>query len=129
MKIKLPMFFVAVLGLVAVSFSQTSPPASTTLPDSQPSTRIEFLSVVGAGRGQNASVTVDVGAPGVICSIVCVTPSGKISTAKGLGDEAADANGKVTWTWLIGPKAKVGTGTIVVTCGGDQASTTIPFKP
>jgi hypothetical protein len=116
----------AILALAAVSLAQTSP--STTAPDESQAAKIVFLSVTGASRGHEASVTVQV-APGAECSIICVTPSGKISTAKGLGDQAADADGKVTWTWTVGAAAKTGTATVVVTCNGDQASAEMQFTP
>jgi hypothetical protein len=119
-------FLCGVLTVASMGFSQAEPPA-TTAPDQAPP-KIVFLSVVSAARGHQASVTVQV-APGAECSIVCVTPSGKISTAKGLGDEAADSNGKVTWTWTVGQAAKTGTATVVVTCGGDQASAEMQFLP
>lgn len=119
-------FLLGILAIAGAAISQTSP--STTAPDEGQPPKIVFLSVVGAARGHDAAVTVQV-APGTECSIICVTPSGKISTAKGLGDKAADAGGKVSWTWTVGQAAKTGTATVVVTCNGDQASAEMQFTP
>ncbi len=40
--------------------------------------------------------------PNARCSLQVFYPSGRHSTAKGLGPATADAKGCVRWTWLIG---------------------------
>jgi hypothetical protein len=50
--------------------------------------------------------------PGANCTLQVVYPSGRISTAKGLGNKRADANGWVEWRWTVGTHTKrVGAGT------------------
>ncbi|MFC7492646.1 MULTISPECIES: hypothetical protein [unclassified Nocardioides] len=51
-------------------------------------------------------------APGATCSLSVVYPSGRRSSAKGLGTKTADTSGWVEWTWFIGTHTKrVGAGT------------------
>jgi hypothetical protein len=127
---RLPTVLITILATAGIAFSQTLPSTTqpSTQPDSNPAAHITFVAVVGAGPGEEASVTIHTAA-GVACSIICVTPSGKISHAKGLGDKSSDANGLCTWTWKISQHAKPGMGSITVLASGDQASTTIEFKP
>jgi hypothetical protein len=40
--------------------------------------------------------------PGAPCNLRINYPSGRISTAKGLGAKTADANGWVRWDWKVG---------------------------
>jgi hypothetical protein len=85
---------------------------------------VTFLSVVGGRPGQTASITVQT-LPGASSSIAYVTPAGTASVAQGLVPVNADANGRATWTWLIGTRTRPGTGMVTVTCGGASASTGI----
>jgi len=101
-----------------------SPAAAPTSQPDQPVATVNFVSVSGARPGERASATIQTTA-GARCSIAYKEPSGRRSTAAGLRDKTADANGKVTWTWLIGSRANPGTGTITVTCDGSTATTNI----
>ena len=65
-------------------------------------------------RGNNATVSAQT-LPGASCSIVVMLPSGKASTAAGLGTKVAGADGKVSWTWLVGGTTATGVGSITVT--------------
>lgn len=100
-------------------------------PDNRTSIRtseITFVSVHGANPGGYASINVET-APGAECSIRYVTPHGTISRAKGLDNQIADSDGKLTWTWNIGSKTEPGKGTVTVTCNGSTASTPIEIQP
>src|SRR5439155_653554 len=78
--------------------------------------------------GQNAIIKVQT-SPGASCSIVYTHPSGKTSTATGLDPKTADANGTVTWTWLISQQTQpLGNGKVLVTCGGKSAEATIVIQ-
>ena len=117
------------LGAVTVTaFSRGSAPTmqivnqtATALPSSS---RIAFVSVEGASPGGYASVTIQASS-GAQCSIRYVTPHGTISRAKGLENQTADPNGKVTWTWKIGSKTEPGTGSVTVTSNGASATAQI----
>jgi hypothetical protein len=56
------------------------------------------------------------------CDLSVMLPSGRESTASGLGTMSADASGNATWTWDIGPTTGSGTATALVTCGAGRAS-------
>jgi len=121
--------FATILLTLAIwpAFSQSTQPDQpvsqpTTQPD-QPA-KIKFVNVNGASPGRHASVTIQT-APGAKCSIEYITPSGRRSTAAGLTDQVADADGKITWTWLIGARTKPGTGKVIVTGEGTSSSTDI----
>ena len=53
--------------------------------------------VSGGTRYGNATVVAQTG-PGDTCGISCATPVGSAVAATGLGPQAADANGRVSWT-------------------------------
>jgi len=108
--------FLAPLCLAIVAFSQTD--------QNQP---ITFLAVSGARPGHEASVTVQA-TPNADCSITYTTPSGRASKAKGLEDKTSDAEGKVSWSWLIGGRTTSGTGTVTVRCGQHSATTQIDIE-
>ncbi len=102
-------------------------PAITATPNqAQPgqSGAVQIVSATGAAPGGRASVTVKA-APGSMCSIAYTTPSGTSSKAQGMGTKTADASGSVSWTWDIGPSTRPGTGTVVVTCDGASARSSI----
>jgi hypothetical protein len=40
--------------------------------------------------------------PGAMCNLRVTYPSGRRSTAKGLGNKRADGNGWVEWVWTVG---------------------------
>lgn len=75
--------------------------------------------------------------PNAPCFLAVTYPSGRTSTAKGLGAKTADANGWVRWTWTIGSSTKrhgAGTGrpfgipvTGTVTLDGAVVQVTTPL--
>lgn len=69
-------------------------------------------------RGNKATVKVR-GKPGVEYDIVVRYSSGE-SSAKGLENQMADAEGCVCWTWKVGGSTKAGTYTIRVVGGGEE---------
>src|SRR5207245_10072449 len=104
-----------------------APPDSTGTSRSPDATSIASLtSPVSAG--QNAIIKVQT-APRASCSIVYTHPAGKTSTASGLDPKTADANGTVTWTWLISQQTQpLGNGKVLVTFGGKSAEATIVIQ-
>jgi hypothetical protein len=56
--------------------------------------------------------------PGVGCSIAYTTPSGLQSSAEGLGNKSAGANGLCSWTWTIGTSTRAGNGRMTITANG-----------
>jgi len=103
------------------------PPDSTDASGSSGETSIVSLtSPVSAGQAANVKVQTS---PGGSCSIVYTHPSGKRSTAAGLDPKTADANGTVTWTWLISQQTQpLGNGKVLVTCSGKSAEATIAIQ-
>jgi hypothetical protein len=121
------------LGAVTVTaFSRGSAPTTQTVNQTATalpsSSRIAFVSVEGASPGGYASITIQASS-GAQCSIRYVTPHGTISRAKGLDNQIADSDGKLTWTWKIGSKTEPGKGAVTVTCNGSTASTPIEIQP
>ena len=82
---------------------------------------MQFLSVQGNTPGQSVSVTVQA-REGATCSIGYVTPTRARSTAAGLSPQTVGASRTVTWSFVLDPAIKSGSGTVVVTC--DQATIT-----
>lgn len=116
---------VAVATPVAPSPSATAPAGLTPAP-AQPSTLDDVTVTKRPGsvtRGTTAAITIHT-TPGAGCSIEYVTPSGNRSTADGLGDQTADADGNVTWSWRIAANSAFGTGVVDVTCGAATVTTT-----
>ena len=58
------------------------------------------------------------------CTLVVILPSGRTSTARGLGPTAADTRGDATWTWTIGSRTGAGIARVTVTCGAGVARST-----
>ena len=72
------------------------------------------------GRGEIASVTVQ-GVPGVEYTITVWYSSGK-SSAKGLEPKAAGSDGRVSWSWKIGPNTKPSESYRITVSGGGQTA-------
>jgi len=85
---------------------------------------VVFLSVQGGRPGQMANVLVQT-LPNAACSIFYTTPKGNVSQAKGLDSKQAGADGRVSWTWLIGTNTTPGVGQVDVYCNGVYASSPI----
>jgi hypothetical protein len=103
--------------------TRVAPPSAPTA-QSQPSTGVQITSVTGARPGGSGRVVAQT-QPGASCSIAYTTPAGTRSTAQGLNSKTADSNGMASWSWSIGPSTRPGSGTVVVTCDGQSASTAI----
>src|SRR5215204_1799398 len=58
---------------------------------------------------------------GATCDIEYIVPSGRNSTAQGLGPKTTDGVGRVTWNWRISGTTGRGTGSVVVSCNGMTA--------
>ena len=114
-------------GKKASATFTVEPPDSTGASGSSGETSIVSLtSPVSAGQTANIKVQTS---PGASCSIVYTHPSGKASTAAGLDPTTADANGTVTWTWLISKQTQpLGNGKVLVTCSGKSAEATIAIQ-
>jgi hypothetical protein len=100
--------------------------APTLAPAPQPASTsgVQITSVAGARPGGRATVVVQTTA-GASCSISYRTPAGTSSSAQGLTAKTADSNGIVSWTWEIGTATRPGTGTVMVTCNGTSAQSSI----
>jgi hypothetical protein len=102
----------------------TLAPTLAPVPQPVPATGVQLSSVAGGRPGGRASVVAQT-TPGASCSISYRTPAGTSSTAQGLTPKTADGNGMVSWSWEIGPSTRPGTGTVVVTCNGASARSSI----
>ncbi len=58
------------------------------------------------------------------CTLDVTLPSGRHSTASGLGSTSTNARGAATWTWWIGSRTGAGTAHVTVTCGASVAQGT-----
>ena len=70
---------------------------------------LNFIKVRGAAPGGTASVSVQT-TSGASCTLAYRTPSGNTSSATGLGQKTADANGVTVWSWLIDSNTTAGLG-------------------
>ena len=102
----------------------TLAPTLAPVPQPLPDMGVQLRSVAGGRPGGRASVVAQT-TPGASCSISYRTPAGTSSTAQGLTRKTADGNGVVSWTWEIGTSTRPGTGTVVVTCNGASARSSI----
>jgi len=73
--------------------------------------------------GGTASVSFQA-APATVCSLNYQPPSGSLSS---VGDQTADANGVMTWTFPTGNQS--GTGSLQAVCGDVSASGSIQIAP
>ena len=58
------------------------------------------------------------------CSISVALPSGRDSTASGLGPASANASGVVSWTWQVDPSTGAGEALVTIICGTKVAEAT-----
>jgi hypothetical protein len=105
----------------AVSDTATEPPPVENTATAPAPAGIKLVSLTSPiSPGQNATLVVQVSA-GAACFLMYITPAGTDSTAKGLGNTAADGNGHCTWTWKIGSSTRSGTGQLSVSSDGQSA--------
>ena len=60
-------------------------------------------------------------APNTTCGIDYFNPSGSESQAGGLEDKTSDAQGNISWSWIIPSSGGKGTGYVAVTCNNFTA--------
>ncbi|MCL6471795.1 MAG: hypothetical protein K6T91_03175 [Firmicutes bacterium] len=106
----------------------TTQPASTTTQAPAAQLTLDIVSVTSPVSRGNAVTLVAKTTPGATCSIVVMYKSGP-SRAQGLGTKVADANGYVSWTWIVGTRTTLGTWPITVTAsmGGKSVSRSTSF--
>jgi hypothetical protein len=88
---------------------------------------VSILTVNGNKPGRIANVTIQT-SPHVECNIVYETPAKQTSTAKGLSQQTADENGRVTWSWQIAQNTTPGKGSVTVTCGDSSETRQITIS-
>ena len=97
--------------------SPAQPTTTTTVATTPPSGAVTITSLIGSiAPGGHESLTVHSSKSGDICTLAVTLPSGRLSTASGLGTTTANASGVATWTWLIGSTTGAGTARVSVSC-------------
>lgn len=84
---------------------------------------IDETAVVGGGAGAQIRTQ-----PGAQCTLTFYLPSGRVSTAAGTGARTADMDGYCTWYWDIKGNVKPGTGTAIITAGGQTKNYSIKIN-
>ena len=95
----------------------------TTSPSTTAGVRIS-IEVAAVAPGGTETLNAHSSKPKDSCNLVVILPSGRTSTARGLGTTPADARGDATWTWKIGSRTGAGTTRVTVTCGAGAAHAT-----
>ncbi len=72
--------------------------------------------------GQGESIGVHSARARDTCSLMVTLPSGRVSTASGLGSRITDAHGDVVWRWRVASSTGTGVAAYVVSCRGGVAS-------
>jgi endonuclease YncB( thermonuclease family) len=97
------------------------PTPQADIQETQPSQSLSSFSIINLPSpikvGSKASLSVN-SKENANCHLSYITPSGTLSTAKGLGSRIADGNGQCIWTWTIGSGTNPGTGTLTITVDG-----------
>lgn len=104
-------------GTVVVPPTTTRP--ATTLPATA---RVRIVSIpTRIAPGSMASLTARSPRAHDVCRLSVELPSGRTSTAAGLGEATADTQGVVSWTWRIGGNTGGGSAKVTVACGAGTA--------
>ena len=106
-----------------------SKPATPESAETPASLRIVSYSATVA-RGSEVKLEA-VAPPGSACAITYTNPSGKPSTAQGLGPKTCDEQGRASWTWMVSPGSSTGKAEAMVTCtplGGVLTSATVTIE-
>ena len=74
--------------------------------------------------GSTASLSVHSTETNGMCDLTVTLPSGRTSTAAGLGPAATNSAGDATWTWSVSSNTDPGTARASVSCGSGSASRT-----
>jgi hypothetical protein len=99
------------------------PTTTTTVATTPPSGAVTITSLIGSiAPGGHESLTVHSSKSRDSCTLAVTLPSGRLSTARGLGTTTASASGVATWTWLIGPTTGAGTARVSVSCSAGTAA-------
>jgi hypothetical protein len=99
----------------ATSAQSTTTTSVATTPPSGAVTITALISSIAPG--EHESLTVHSRKSGDSCTLAVTLPSGRLSTARGLGTTTANATGFATWTWLIGSTTGAGTARVAISCG------------
>jgi len=86
------------------------------------STNMEILNVTSPIE-TNQMATVEAKVSSGAAASIRVNYKGGASSASGLEDKKADAEGFVSWSWKVSPNTSPGTWSIVVTCNGESITT------
>ncbi len=107
------------------AISVTPAPEATPSPEVSPTpVPLQITSVTSPVRpGQDATLTARTD-PFTECTITVTYRTGP-STAAGLEPKTADADGNVSWTWMVGTRTTPGTWPIVVTASVGGVTTTV----
>ena len=90
---------------------------TTSVATTPPSGAVTITSLIGSiAPGGHESLTVHSSKSRDSCTLAVTLPSGRLSTARGLGTTTASASGVATWTWLIGSTTGAGTARVSVSC-------------
>lgn len=112
-------------GVVATTTTTTTPTSVTTTSAWQGYSGVRVTSLTSpVAPGSYARLTALSSTPNDTCSLSVTLPSGRDSTASGLGTGTANASGVVTWTWEIGPTTGAGSANVTVICGTKVALAT-----
>lgn len=103
------------VDLAATTGPKPTPAATPTPAPTAVPLAISKVSVPeSVAAGDKASVVITT-ADAAECTIKVTYDSGP-SQASGLGNQTADASGKVTWSWTVGRTTKAGTWPIEIAC-------------
>ena len=98
----------------------------TALPTAEPApTSGVTITQVNGARGRDFAAVTAKAPANTPCTIAYFTPAGTRSTAQGLQPRSTDADGVVSWSWVIGSSTRPCTGKVTVACGGAEATTPI----
>jgi hypothetical protein len=119
LKFLLPLILITCLlaGLIP------SQPASAASP--VPVTIVKFTKAVE--RGGKAAVIIKT-TPGATCFLAYRTPSGRLSTTRGLGKKIANRQGLCRWSWNIYRETHPGIGSVTITVNGVDKKYPITIK-
>ncbi len=103
------------------TLTSTPTPTFTSTPE-PPARGFVLISISETARVGGVASTKIRTQPGTQCRLDFYLPSGRQSTVGGIGDEIADKDGYCSWFWEIKGNVNPGTGTIVITAGGETGT-------
>ncbi len=113
----------------SAAVTSTPRPGGTTVPASQTAGKVTIdtlSSPLKPGQTANLNATV---AANASCAMSYAAPNGSpTSSSVGQIARAADAGGKISWTWEIAKDTKKGKGLVVITCAGTSISAYIEIN-